>query len=152
MASYSATVITPRPLEEVFSYLADFRNVADWDPSITESVLLSDGDAVAVGARFRVTTKTSVSEVVLEYETTRLDSPHMVGLRGENNSVVSVDTITLTEDGSRGCSVTYDAVLELKGIRKLADPLLELGFRRLGDKAAKGLAEKLDGSISSQRG
>jgi uncharacterized protein YndB with AHSA1/START domain len=150
VASYSATVTTPRPVQEVFAYLADFRNVAEWDPSIVESALLGDTDPIAVGARFRVTTKTSVNEVVLEYETTRLEHPHLVGLRGENDAVVSVDTISLTENGTGGCAVTYDAVLELKGIRKLADPLLELGFRRLGDKAARGLAEKLDGQITEQ--
>ncbi len=34
--------------------------------------------------------------------------------------------------------VTYDAEIELKGVRKLVDPLLQLGFRRLGDRRAMG--------------
>jgi uncharacterized protein YndB with AHSA1/START domain len=150
VARYCATVTTQRPIAEVFAYLADFRNVAEWDPSIVESVLISDAEAIGVGARFRVTAKTTISQVVLEYETTRLERPHLVGLRGENESVISVDTITLTEDGSGGCAVTYEAVLELKGIRKLADSLLELGFRRLGDRAAHGLAEELGGQITGR--
>ncbi len=32
---------------------------------------------------------------------------------------------------------------ELERPRKIADPLLDLGFQRLGDKAKDGLAEKL---------
>ena len=44
-----------------------------------------------------------------------------------------------------GCSVTYAAKLELAGIRKLADPLLQIVFNRMGDKARDGLAEKIGG-------
>jgi hypothetical protein len=34
--------------------------------------------------------------------------------------------------------------IELKGARKIADPLLQLGFKRLGDKARDGLRDKLN--------
>jgi carbon monoxide dehydrogenase subunit G len=143
MASYEATVSSPRPPDEVFAYLADFRSVADWDPSITESVHINDDEPIKVGAMFRVTTKTAMKAVVLEYTTTELERPGKIGLRGENESMVSIDTITIVPDGG-GSKVTYSAVIELKGARKLLDPLLELGFQRLGDKARDGLEKKLN--------
>ncbi len=144
MANYSATVSSTRPSDEVFAYLADFRSVAEWDPSITKSVHVNGDDPIKVGAIFRVTTETTLSDVVLDYETIELDRPQTIMLRGENDTMVSLDTITIRADGHGGTEVTYDAEIELKGVRKLADPLLELGFRRLGDKARDGLRDKLN--------
>lgn len=144
MAHYSATVTSPRTPDEVFSYLADFRSVAEWDPSITESTHVNDGEPIQVGAQFHVVTSTSGPDVVLDYETIELERPAKIVLRGENDSVTSLDTITIAPAAGGGCEVTYDAELELKGIRKVADPLLALGFSRLGDKSRDGLERKLN--------
>ena len=144
MAGYSATVPSNRPPDEVFAYLADFRSVADWDPSITESVHINGDDPIKVGAIFRVTTETTLKKVVLEYTTKELYRPRKIVLRGENDSMVSIDTITVRADGRGGAEVNYSAEIELKGARKLLDPLLGLGFKRLGDKARDGLREKLN--------
>jgi hypothetical protein len=43
----------------------------------------------------------------------------------------------------RGTRVTYDADLSLKGPLRLADPLLALAFRRVGDRARDGLRARL---------
>lgn len=146
MASYSATVPSSRPPDEVFAFLADFRSVAEWDPSISESVHVNGDDPIKVGAMFRVTTETKLKDVVLEYTTVELDRPNKIVLRGENASMVSLDTITIRDDGRGGAEVSYDADIDLKGARKLADPLLALAFRRLGDKARDGLTDKLKAS------
>jgi hypothetical protein len=143
MARYRTTVPAPHPADEVFRYLADFRSVAEWDPSITKATLVGDGEPIAVGARFRVTTKTRFSEIVLDYTTTAVDSPQQITLHGENDTMVSVDTITVAPDGPEGSTVTYDAEITLKGARRLADPLLQLAFGRLGDKARDGLRSRL---------
>jgi hypothetical protein len=100
-------------------------------------------DPITVGARFHVTTKTRFSEIVLDYTTTAIDPPERITLRGENDSMVSVDAITIATDGGVGSSVTYDAQITLKGARRLADPLLQLAFQRLGDKARDGLRTRL---------
>jgi uncharacterized protein YndB with AHSA1/START domain len=144
MATYQATVTSPRPPDEVFTYLADFRSVADWDPSIVASVHLNAEEPIVVGAMYRVTTKTTAKEVVLEYTTQELERPSKIVLRGENDSMISIDTITIEPTAEGGSSVTYLAEIELKGARKLADPLMALGLHRLGDKARDGLAEQLN--------
>lgn len=143
MANYTATVHSPRTADEVFAYLADFRSVSDWDPSITESEHINGDDPIKVGAMFRVVTSTTAKDVVLEYTTQELERPGRIVLRGENDSMVSIDTITIEAAAGGGCDVTYDAEIELKGVRKVADPLLQLGFKRLGDKARDGLEEQL---------
>jgi len=143
MAGYTGTVSSVRPPDEAFAYLADFRSVAEWDPSVRSAVLVNGDDPITVGAKFRVTTKTTLTEVALDYTTIELERPSRIVLRGENNSMVSVDTIVIRDDEQGGAEVTYDAQIELKGVRKLADPLLALGFKRLGDKARDGLRDNL---------
>jgi uncharacterized protein YndB with AHSA1/START domain len=144
MARYSATVISKLPAEAVYDYLADFRSAAEWDPSVSQATLVSADDPIRVGARFRVTTKTRLSEVVLEYETIELARPHAIVLRGENESMISLDTISIVDRPQGGSAVTYTADIELKGVRRIADPLLALAFRRLGDRARDGLETKLN--------
>jgi hypothetical protein len=144
MASYTATVSSTRPPDAVFAYLADFRSVAEWDPSVRAALHVNGGDPIELGAIFRVTIKTVLSVVVLDYRTIELDRYDKIVLRGESNSMVSLDTITIRDDGHGGAAVTYDARIELKGLRKLADPLLGLAFKRLGDRARDGLRGKLN--------
>ncbi len=57
----------------------------------------------------------------------------------------SIDLITVQTD-DEGTLVTYDAELTLNGVLGLADPLLRLAFGRIGDKAAAGLREALEGT------
>lgn len=143
MANYSATVPSSRSADEVFSYLADFRSVAEWDPSITESAHTNDGEPIQVGAQFHVVTSMLGRDTPMEYETVELQRPDRIVLRGENSSAISIDTITITGSGS-GCDVTYDADIELKGVRKVADPLMGIALGRLGAKAKDGLRDKLN--------
>ena len=46
MANYTATVSSTRPPDEVFAYLADFRSVAEWDPSVRSAVHVNGGDPI----------------------------------------------------------------------------------------------------------
>ena len=144
MARYIDTVTSTRPADEVFAYLADFRSVAEWDPSVRSAVHVNGDDPIMVGAIFRVTVKTALSELVLDYHTIELERSRRIVLRAENNSMVSLDTITIRDDGHGVAAVTYDAKIELKGLRKLADPLLGLAFKRLGDRARDGLVNVLN--------
>ncbi len=139
MAHYVATVPSPRSYDDVRDYMTDFRCVADWDPSIESCTLTGGDDPRAVGARFHVAMK----KMQLDYVLTEV-APDRIVLRGENSTLVSFDTITVKAVGS-GSEATYDAVLELKGWRKIGEPLLRLLFGRIGDNAAEGLRTQLSG-------
>lgn len=143
MASYTATVPSTRPADEVFAYLADFRSVAEWDPSIAEATHTSDGAPIQIGAQFHVVASMLGRKTPLDYETMELARPSRIVLRGENSSVVSTDTITISAR-TGGCDVTYEAQLDLKGARKIADPLMGVALGRLGSKAKDGLHAKLN--------
>ena len=49
-------------------------------------------------------------------------------------TLLSVDVVTVDADGN-GSAVTYDAMLTLKGLMKIGSPILDVMFRRIGDRA-----------------
>jgi hypothetical protein len=146
MARYTGTILTSKPAEEVYDYMADFRSVEQWDETVTEAKLVGNQQP-GKGARYSVTVKLAGRENTFEYETLEADRPHRVLLKAESGSVVSLDTITVREI-AEGTELVYDAKLEPKGLAKVADPVLGLLFKRLGDNAAKGLARELDGQVT----
>jgi len=66
----------------------------------------------------------------------------------------SVDEVRVdpaSDPPSEGAVVTYDARLEPRGMLRLADPLLGLAFRRIGDRAAAGLRRVLGNASEEVR-
>ena len=145
MARYTGTILTSKPAEEVYDYMADFRSVEQWDATVTDAKLIGNQQP-GKGARFSVTIKFAGRETTLEYETLEAERPTRVLLKAESGTIKSIDEITVREV-AEGTELTYDAKLEPKGLAKLADPALGLLFKRLGDNAAKGLARELDGQV-----
>ncbi len=145
MARYTGTILTSKPAEEVYDYMADFRSVEQWDETVTEAKLLGN-QKPGKGARFSVTFKFAGRENTFEYETVEAERPYRLLLRAESGTVTSLDEVTVREV-LEGTELVYDAKLEPKGVTKVADPLLGLLFKRLGDNAAKGLARELDGQV-----
>ena len=143
MAHYNASVDTPRPLEEVFAYLSDFSTTAEWDPGVVEAERLTE-PPIREGSEFRLLARFLGRETPLTYRVVEFDPPKAVTLRGENSSVVSLDRMTF-EPAGEGTLITYDAKLSLKGPMRLADPLLGLAFKRVGDRALAGLRQTLKG-------
>ena len=140
MARYRMRVRTDRSPAQAFGYLADLRNFAEWDPGVTSAEQVG-GDGPGLGATYDV----EASGSMLRYEVDRYEAPQVVRASGANRWVTSVDTITVDPDGD-GSIVTYDADLTRNGVLRLGDPLLGLAFKRIGDKAAAGLVEQLDGT------
>ncbi len=141
MARYVASVDSPWSAEDAFAYLSDFSNAREWDPGVVDAERVGGGD-IAVGSEFRLVAEFLGRHTPLTYRITELDPPRSVTFRGENATVVSLDTITF-EPAAVGTRVTYDADLVLKGPLRLADPLLKLVFGRIGDRALAGLRETL---------
>ena len=143
MARYVVSVRTPMPPDEAFTYMADLRNFAEWDPGV-KNVDQVTGDGPGPGTAFDVTVKGFVGDLTLRYVTTEHDAPKRVVARAESTMLTSLDTITVEPDGD-GSVVTYDAELTLNGPLGLADPLLKPAFNSIGDKAAGGLIRALEG-------
>ena len=132
--------VKPTP-DVVVDYLADFTHAEEWDPG-TEPCTRLDSGPIQVGSRFHNESKIAGVSTELVYELVTLDADKVV-LRGENDSATSTDTITVTpKDG--GSEITYEAVIEAKGVGKLAEPLMKLVFERIGSETEKKMTEVLN--------
>lgn len=143
MANYSTKVSSPWTAEEAFDYIADFRNLTEWDPGVSESEIIS-GDEPGVGTVYSVT----ANGATLDYVTQTHDRPTKFVVEGASKRFYSYDVIEFTSTET-GCVVGYDATLELRGALGVATPALGPMFKKIGDGAAAGLAEALGGEIIS---
>ena len=132
--------VKPTP-DVVVDYLADFTHAEEWDPG-TESCTRLDSGPIQVGSRFHNESRIAGVSTELVYELVTLDADKVV-LRGENDSATSTDTITVTPKGG-GSEITYEAVIEAKGVGKLAEPLMKLVFERIGSETEKKMTEVLN--------
>lgn len=148
MAIYTTTIRTQRPADDVFAYMSDLLNFAEWDPG-TKGVVQVGGSGPGPDARYDVTVSAPIRDMVLTYAVMQFDPPRAVTARAESKSLISKDVITITADGD-ATLVTYSADLQLKGLLRVADIGLSLVFKRIGDKAAAGLAKHLDGVIVTE--
>jgi hypothetical protein len=136
------TVTVARPAEIVFDYVSDFTTTTEWDPGTVNTVRLNGNGGV--GTTYRNTSRflgrtTDLAYVVIER------SPHRrIQLRGENATVVAMDTMTLRQPRSGATELTYRAEFTFKGAWRLLAPLLAPAFRRLGDQAEAGLRRALN--------
>ncbi len=143
MATYRTALRTDRGRDEVFAYMADLRNFAEWDPGVT-AVDQVAGEGAGPDSVYDVRLKAGPREMELRYETVDYDPPQRILVRAESSLMVSLDEITVESSGG-ATLVRYEADLTLKGPLRLADPLLGLAFGRIGDRAAAGLRDALDG-------
>jgi len=146
MALYKASIACARPREEVFAYLSDFSRTVEWDPGVVDAERLDDGE-LGEGSEFRIVAEFLGRETPLTYRIVEYDPPNAVTFRGESATVVSRDRVTF-EDFGAGTLVTYEAKLTLRGPFTLADPLLALAFKRIGERALAGLRATLANSAT----
>jgi len=144
MARYIDAIDLPIPIEEAFDYLADFSRTAEWDPGVEESNRLTKGK-VRVGSRFNVVVSFLGQRIPLEYEITEFDRPSRLVLSGGDSSLSSIDEITFVARPG-GTRVTYEARIDLVGIRRIAEPILDVLMQRVGRLAVRGLRERLSGT------
>lgn len=140
MAHYVTTIRTEMSADEAFAYMADLENFAEWDPGVTLAEQVA-GDGPGLGAEYRV--KASGAELV--YKVLEYEAPKRLIAEAKTTFFRSYDIIDVVERDD-GCDVTYDATLELNGPLGLADFVLGLFFDKIGDKAAAGMVEALDGT------
>jgi hypothetical protein len=81
-------------------------------------------------------------ETSLIYVVEELVTDERIRLRGENTTVISMDTMTFGSAAAR-TEVTYTAEFTFKGPSRLLAPLLKPAFTRLGSQAESGLRSAL---------
>jgi hypothetical protein len=141
MPRYRVSIESPRPSSETFTYLATFDNIRDWDPSVASARRLDEGE-LRLGSAFEVVVRVGKRELPLRYEVVRFEPGAVVALEANARWFRSYDVITVVDKGT-GSVASYDALLELRSLAKLAAPFMGKAFRKIGDDAAAGLRRVL---------
>ena len=153
MARYRTLVPTAWRPEDAFAYMADVRNFAAWDPGVRR-VTAVRGDGPGLGAVYEVEVRVGAASLVMRHEVIEWEPPRRLVLLASTRTLRSVDEVRVdpaSDPPSEGAVVTYDARLEPRGMLRLADPLLGLAFRRIGDRAAAGLRRVLGNASEEVR-
>ena len=87
----------------------------------------------------------TVGFTTLTYKTKEFEAPTRTVAEANSLLLKSYDIIEVTPTDT-GCEVLYDARLTLNGPLALADKVLGVAFDRIGNKAAAGMAEALEGT------
>ncbi|MDD1476628.1 SRPBCC family protein [Arthrobacter sp. H16F315] len=145
MITVTGTVRSPLQAGKAFAYLSAFEHTPEWDPGTPVAKKLSDGP-VAVGHRYHAEAEFRGKRQTLIYEVVELAGT-LIKLRGENKTVISVDTIDVKPSGS-GSEVRYTAEFRLKGWLKVAEPFIKPAFQSLADPAMAGMKKALDSQAS----
>jgi len=143
MPRYTTAIPSPWSVDEAFSFMSDFSNARIWDPSVTFARRLDTGE-VALDSQFELTVGFAGRSQVMHYRVTTFQPARRVVFTSSTSALESVDTLTFEPRG-RGCEMTYRAELRFKGSARVANPLLAVLFRRLGNRARDSLREVLGG-------
>lgn len=153
MARYKVSVLTPLPPDEAFAFMADLGNFASWDPGVKSATQVV-GEGAGLDSAWDLVVKGFTGAMTMRYVTTEFEEPKRFVATAETNTLTSVDVITVQaadeaasaeNEAPPGSIVTYDAELTLNGALGLADPALDIAFKKVGDAAAAGLIEALGG-------
>ena len=135
------TVVVQKPLDVVFDYLSDFTTTTDWDPG-TVTTVRRHGDG-GVGTTYLNTSTFLGRTTQLTYIVREFIPGRRIRFRGENKTVIAVDTLTFRPVAA-GTEVTYAAEFTFKGPSRFIAPLLKPAFQRLGNQAEAGLRKALN--------
>jgi carbon monoxide dehydrogenase subunit G len=141
MTRLNERIRTRLPIEEAFSYLADFANSQEWDPGVANARRIDQGP-VGVGARYELGVRKGDRIVPMEYRITTYDPPHRVILVGSGSGVEATDEIRFERQGGETV-VDYTADINLTGLLRLVQPFIGGTFRTIAENAAAGISRTL---------
>ncbi|RYZ58640.1 MAG: SDR family NAD(P)-dependent oxidoreductase [Proteobacteria bacterium] len=102
---YEQSLSFKRPLDFVFTYLADHSHMSDWAPSVTSASKTTPGP-VRVGTHFDIQMRFGLSDLSLDYHVTALEHPQYIELKGKGETFSIVERLRLEGEGDH-CHLLY---------------------------------------------
>ncbi|HUX03404.1 MAG TPA: SRPBCC family protein [Acidimicrobiales bacterium] len=141
MPRYHAVIPSTWSIDRAFSYMSDFANAQEWDPGVLEARQVGGGP-IGIGTEFDLVVKFGGRRREMRYRLRDFEPTHRIVFESSTKVLRSVDSLTF-ESRPGGCEMTYDADLRFNGVAALANPLLAMFFRRVGERARDSLNQTL---------
>ena len=129
------------PAGEVFAVVSDLAAYEQWDPMITSSRLLSEGD-VANGTRFEFAMKRMGTQ---EMEVTNFEAGRSIRLEARSKMMGGGHRFTLSEEGGR-TRLDHELVMQPSGMFRLMSPLMGMMAKRSLRQSADALEARVQAS------
>ena len=141
MALYKKVFTVPGRIEDVFAYLSDYENLAEWDAVVTSARRATAGGP-GPDARYDVVASLAGLRLPIAMQVDVFHPPHRLVLSGEGRLVRVRDAFHVTPAG-RKIRVGYEGEVLLRGPLAHLDPVLGPVLRVAGDRAMDRLREIL---------
>ena len=137
------SVVVDRPLEDVFAYLAEPRNMPKWQEAVLEAVPIGDRP-IGADTKVRVRRRFMGQNVTLTLDTTEYEQDERFSFTSESGPIALSGTVAVTPHG-KGTSVTFTVAGEAEGLFSLAGPFIEQIVRSETVENAARLKDILEG-------
>ena len=137
MIQHEFTIHLNCPVNQVFAFLADSKNLRNWQSNLIENEQLTEGP-VRVGTNFREVRRTGPRQSEIQAEVTIYDEVNKrFGIKTVTKPETTVNYALESEAG--GTRINYKFVMLTTGMMRLLEPLLagsikkdtDLDFQRL---------------------
>jgi NAD(P)-dependent dehydrogenase (short-subunit alcohol dehydrogenase family) len=139
-----------RPVSDCYSYLRDFSNIEQWDPSVYRAEKL--GADPSMPASYRLSFNRPSKQLTMHYQETHAEENKLVSLEGYSladdsgdnpGRLHAVDDIEFEALGPELTEIRYRATLTFDGLPSALSPLFKPALNRLSKRVAKGIADAL---------
>lgn len=143
---FEGTVLIDRPIEEVFTFLADGENDPKFSPRVLEIAKTTEGPP-GVGTVYASTVKDAGMKTKREFELTEFEPPTRIRWAERSKNLVTAPEggYDLAREGERTRVTVYN-VLEGNGPGKLIAPLALRSARKGADDFARAIKAAVEAS------
>ena len=121
MATFTVTTFINRPLQEVFDFMTNPANFAQWQNG-TKSAKWASNDPVGVGSIFNSVGEMMGREMKMDLEITQWSPPTVWGIKGQSGPM-KFEAISKFESKDGGTQVTQTFEGEVGGLFSIAEGL-----------------------------
>jgi uncharacterized protein YndB with AHSA1/START domain len=141
MIKNEVTIHINRPVEQVFTFLADTKNLRSWQSDLVENEQLTE-EPLRVGSRFREVRRTGSRNSEIQAEMTVFEPNKRFATKTLTKPQVTVSNTFEEENG--GTRITYKFVMITSGFMRLLEPLIAGSMKKDTDSDFEKLKHLLE--------
>jgi uncharacterized protein YndB with AHSA1/START domain len=124
MRRVERTAVIPAPPADVFAYLADLANLAEWQSGIVSAERIDTGE-MRVGSSARVARELMGQRMEVPLTVSEYEPPHRLGITSEVSGVRAAATLDLTP-ALGGTATDLEFAMEIRGslVTAFMEPLI----------------------------
>ena len=141
MINHEVSVFINRPVEQVFAFTVDGKNLHTWQADLVENEQLTEG-SMRVGTRVREVRRTGPRQSEIQAEITVFEPNKRFATKTLTKPQVTVSYAFDSEDG--GTRLTYKFVMITSGFMRLLEPLSAGSIKKDSDSDFEKLKRILE--------